>query len=762
MEKMLYKDQTVSLDLRVDDLLSRMNLDEKIAQMVGVWVEKYDRLLTTVGNFDSEKASDYYPFGIGHIGRPSESAKNNAQPGRNARECVHLTNTIQRFFIEKTRLGIPVIFHEECLHGMMAREATNYPVPIALASTWDTNLVEMLFSHIAEETRSRGGHQVFAPVLDIARDPRWGRFEETFGEDPFLTAKMGIAAVKGLQGNCGQGIIDQKHVGVTIKHFAGHGHPESGTNIAPAHYAERELREIVLYPFKKCIEEAFPVGVMPSYNEIDGIPLHANKWLLDTVLRKEWGFDGVIVSDYYAIQQLFERHKIASGYSEAALISLRAGVDIELPDPNCFRSIKALLEKGEITIEQINQSVKRLLLCKFRLGLFDQPYTNETLVVNTTLMIDRNAEMAFNAAKKSLILLKNQKNILPLNASEVKTLGVIGPNADKVLLGGYSDTPLHAITLLEGIRKRVGDTVDILYSEGCRITESGSWFRDEVILPDPEEELIRLEEAVSVANKCDIIILAVGENEQICREAWSENHPGDTASLDLIGNQNELVKRIGSLGKPVIAVLFHGRPLAITSLNDRADAIIDCWYSGQEWGRAIAGALFGDYSPSGKLTVSVPRSVGHLPVFYNYKPSARRGYIFNDISPLYHFGFGLSYTSFQFGTPELSKKVICANEEVILTITITNTGTIAGDEIVQLYIRDCISSVTRPVKELKGFQRISLSSGESKTVSFKINYESLAFYDSEMKYVVEPGEFEIMVGNSSRNEDLQKLILIVV
>lgn len=756
----MYRNPSAPIDLRADDLLSRMTIDEKIAQMQGIWVEKYDRLFDTEGNFDSGKALKSYPSGIGHIARPSERAKNNALPGRNAQECVTLTNEIQRFFVEKTRLGIPVIFHEECLHGMMAREATNYPVPIALASMWDTELIEKIYSQIAIETRSRGGHQVFAPVLDIARDPRWGRFEETFGEDPYLTGQMGIAVVNGLQGRSGNGKISEGHVGATLKHFAGHGHPESGTNTAPAHYGERELREIVLSPFRACIGKAFPVGIMPSYNEIDGIPSHANRWLLKTMLREEWGFDGVVTADYYAIQQLYEQHKITPDNFGAAAAALYAGVDIELPDPLCYCCIKDLIDKSKIDSEMIDQAVKRLLYCKLRIGLFENPYSDEKLVVDTERE-EKNAQTALLAAQKSLILLKNENNILPLDCNRIKTLGVIGPNADAVLTGGYSDSPRHVVTLLEGLRERLGDCVKVVYSEGCRITEPGSWFRDEVRIPDPQEERVRIDEALSVARECDIIILAVGENELVCREAWAESHPGDSASLDLPGNQNELITRLSKLGKPLIAVLFHGRALSMNLLNKCADAIVDCWYSGQEGGRAIAGALFGDFSPGGKLTVSIPRSAGHLPVFYNYKPTARRGYIFNDVSPLYHFGYGLSYTTFEFGQPVLSKNSIRRGENTVLEIKIKNTGTMAGDEVVQLYIRDCISSVTRAVKELKGFQKITLQPGEASVLSFRITSDMLAFYDMEMNYTVEPGEFEIMVGKSSRDEDLQKVMLSV-
>jgi beta-glucosidase len=758
----LYKNSNVAIDLRVDDLLSRMTLDEKIAQMQGIWADKYVRLVDHDGKFDPQKAAENYSSGVGHIARPSENARNNAIPGKTAQEAVKFSNEIQRFFMEKTRLGIPVIFHEECLHGMMAREATSYPVPIALASTWDTAMIERLYTLIAEETRTRAGHQVFAPVLDVARDPRWGRFEETFGEDPYLVGRMGVAVVKGLQGKAKYNeYIDNNHVGVTLKHFAGHGHPEAGSNTAPAHYGERELREVVLFPFKMCFNETSPVGVMPSYNEIDGVPSHANTWLLNKILRKEWGFKGVVTADYCAVEQLFEIHKVAADYPDAARIAISTGVDIELPDPTCYCSIKELLKKGKISIDMIDQSVRRLLYCKFRIGLFDNPYLDENTIVSSSTTEERK-KAALESAEKSIILLKNENRILPIDRSKYTTIGVIGPNADKKLLGGYCDNTCDSVSLLQGIKERIGNEVTVLYSEGCRITEAGNWFENEVRLPDPDEELQRMDDAVSVAEKCDLVILALGENEAICREAWSSNHRGDAASLDLVGYQNELLRRIVSLGKPVVAVLFHGRALSINEVFEKADAVLDCWYLGLESGRAVAGALFGDFSPGGKLTVSVPRSAGHIPAFYNYKPAARRPYLLDDVTPLFHFGYGLSFTQFEFGKPELSLNIMKPEEVVSCTISVKNTGTMTGDEVVQLYIRDVISSVTRPVKELKGFERVTLSPGEIESVSFTISSKELAFYNAAMEFTVESGEFEIMVGNSSRDEDLQKVVLTVI
>lgn len=753
-----YKNPELSARERVKDLLPRMTLEEKASQMVCMWNQKADTLLDEEGKFDLAKARVSFKegYGPGQVGRP-----NDAGGGKNAREMAELTNSIQKFFMEETRLGIPVIFHEECLHGLAAKDATSFPQPIALGGTFNPDLVQSLYAMTAEEARVRGAHHALTPVVDVARDPRWGRVEETFGEDPYLVAQMGIAAVRGFQGDAT--FNDRKHLLATLKHFAAHGEPESGMNCAPVNVSERVLREIFLYPFKEAIQKAGVISVMASYNEIDGVPSHASIWLLRDVLRKEWGFKGFVVSDYYAIWELGYRpdthgHFIAAGRKESAALAVRAGVNIELPEPDCYLNLVELVRDGTIKESQLDELVEPMLLWKFKLGIFDDPYVDPDEAERISGS-EGNRKLALRAARESITLLKNENNLLPLNSGKIRTIAVIGPNADRSLLGGYSGSPRHDVSVLEGIRNYVGESVEVLYSEGCKITIGGSWNEDEVVPADPDEDRRQIAEAVEVAAKSDVIVLAVGGNEQTSREAWMRNHLGDRPDLNMVGRQDELAKAMVETGKPVVVLLFNGRPLSVNYIVEKAPAIIECWYLGQETGHAVADVLFGSYNPGGKLPITIPRSAGHIPAFYNHKPSARRGYLFEEVTPLFPFGYGLSYTTFALQNIRLEKDSMTRDESTRLLAELTNTGNREGSEVVQMYIRDMISSVTRPVKEMKGFERVWLKPGETKTVAFDITPGSLAFYDINMEYVVEPGDFEIMVGNSSRDRDLTSIVL---
>jgi len=755
-----YRNPALSAEKRVKDLLSRMTLEEKAAQMLCIWQKKAQTLVDADGNFDLAKARQSFKdgHGLGQVGRPSDAGK-----GLNARRMAETTNAIQKFFIENSRLGIPVIFHEECLHGHAAVDGTSYPQPIALAATFNPDLIESIFTAIALEARSRGGHQALTPVVDVARDPRWGRCEETYGEDPFLVSRMGVAAVRGFQGDAM--FRDKTRMIATLKHCVGHGQPESGMNCAPANVSMRVLRETFLYTFKEALQKGDAISVMPSYNEVDGVPSHASKWLLRDVLQKEFGFKGYYVSDYFAIWELGYRpdthgHFVAADKKESTRLAVEAGVNIELPDPDCYLELVNLVKKRVLKESQLDELVAPMLLWKFKLGLFDDPYVDPA-VAERVVGCDDHAKLARQSACEVITLLKNEGGVAPLDLSEYKTIAVIGPNANRTLLGGYSGVPKHEVTALDGIKARVGNRSKVVYSEGCKITIGGNWNQDAVIPSDPDEDRKQIAEAVDVAKQADVIILAIGGNEQTSREAWMLNHMGDRASLDLIGRQEELVKAMLATGKPVVVLLYHGRPNSINYLVQNVPVIFECWYLGQENGHAVADVLFGDVNPSGKLPISVPRSAGHLPVFYNYKPSARRGYLFDDVSPLYAFGYGLSYTTFTIQNVRLEKKSIRANGSTRVMADVTNTGKREGAEVVQMYIRDAVSSVTRPVKELKGFQKVTLRPGEKKTVSFDITPDSLAFYDVNMKYVVEPGEFFIMVGNSSRDQDLTKVTLAV-
>lgn len=764
-----YRDASLPPELRVQDLLARMTLEEKAAQMMCVWQQKAKKLVDDQGRFDLAKAHAAFAdgSGIGQVGRPSDAAANppTSSNGRNARQMAELTNAIQKFFIEHTRLGIPVFFHEECLHGHAAKDATSFPQPIALGASFNPELIRRVYALTAEEARVRGAHQALTPVVDVARDPRWGRVEETFGEDPFLAAQLGIAAVRGLQGDAT--FAGKKHLIATLKHFVAHGQPESGVNCAPAAASARTVREVFMLPFKEAIQKGGAISIMPSYNEVEAVPSHGNRWLLRDVLRAEWGFKGFVVSDYYGILELHHKpqthgHFIAQDKIEACKLAVKAGVNIEFPEPECYLHLTELVRTKVLQETELDELIAPMLFWKFQMGLFDDPYVDPDHA-ERIVGCDAHRTLALEAARESITLLKNDDQLLPLDPRRLKTIAVIGPNANRVLLGGYSGVPKQFVTVLDGIRAKVGDRIEVLYAEGCKITaDGGSWQRDEVHLSDPEQDRQQIREACTLAAKADVVVLCLGCNEQGAREAWNSKHLGDRTSLDLLGLQDELAQALRETGKPIVVFLFNGRPLSINYLAQNIPAICECWYLGQESGRAVADVLFGDFNPAGKLPITIPRSVGHLPSYYSHKPSARRGYLFDDVSPLFPFGFGLSYTSFELTNARLAKKSVRAGQSTRLLVDVRNTGPRAGQETVQCYIRDRFASVTRPVKELKGFTKVSLAPGETKTLAFAITPESLAFYDIDMKYTVEPGEFEIMVGTSSRDADLQKLVLTVV
>ena len=750
-----YKNPNLPVDRRVADLLSRMTLEEKIAQLVCLWERRPQvkpqsetNFLTDRGDFSPAQAAEVMKYGIGQIARQREQ--------KGPREGAMFANAVQKWLIENTRLGIPAILHDEILHGHMAKGSTSFPQPIALATTWDPEFIAKIFTAGALETRARGSHQVLGPNLDLAREPRWGRTEETYGEDPYLTSRMAVAIVKALQGSAAPR-IDENHVIATAKHFAAHGQPESGTNIGPANFSERTLREVFLPSFKAAVTEAGIMSVMPSYNEIDGVPSHANRWLLQKLLREEWGFAGHVVSDYYAIPQMVDPHHVATDKSAAAKLAIEAGVDTELPDPDAFPTLLRLVKEGQIAEATIDRAVARNLLAKFLLGLFENPYVDVERAVRVTNSPEHRA-LAAEAARRSITLLKNQNNLLPLNLNTLKSIAVIGPNAARVHLGGYSDDPGRGVSVLQGIKDKVGNRIKVAYAEGCKITkEGGDWFADAPHLGDPAEDQRLIAEAVQVAKTADVALLVLGGNEDTNKEGWAETHLGDRDSLDLVGRQNDLVKAILETGKPTVVLLINSGPLSINYIAENVSAILEGFYLGQETGVGVADVLFGDYNPSGKLTISFPRSVGQLPLYYNRKPTARRGYLFANKEPLFPFGFGLSYTTFAYSNLKVNPTRIGIAGEARVSVTVTNTGKRAGDEIVQLYIRDLVSSVTRPIMELKDFKRISLAPGESKTVEFVITPDKLSFLDLNMKSIVEPGWFDIMVGTSSVKYETVKL-----
>ena len=545
-----YKNPAVPVAKRAKDLLGRMTLEEKAAQMMCVWQEKAAKLLDANGNFDAVKAKASFKkgHGMGQVGRPSD-----AGGGKDARGMAELTNAIQKFFLENSRLGIPVIFHEECLHGHAAPGGTSFAQPIGLGATFDPELVEALFTMTAREARLRGAHQALTPVVDVARDPRWGRVEETYGEDPFLVSRMGIAAVRGFQGD--GSFRDKTRLIATLKHFAAHGQPESGMNCAPANVSERLLRETFLYTFEQALHKGGAISVMASYNEIDGVPSHANRWLLRNVLRKEWGFDGFVVADYYAIWELGNRpethgHFVAKDKKESCVLAVRAGVNIELPEPDCYLHLVELVRKGVLKEKELDDLVEPMLRWKFRMGLFDDPYVDPEEAARV-VGSEAHRALALEAARRVITLLKNDGGIAPLDRNAPKTVAVIGPNANRCMLGGYSGKPKVEVTMLEGIKAKAGPNVKVLYSEGCKILKPGVWQQDEVFDSDPAEDRKMIAEAVKVARKADVVVLAIGGNELTSREAWNLKHMGDRAHLELIGRQQELVDAVAATGAAV-------------------------------------------------------------------------------------------------------------------------------------------------------------------------------------------------------------------
>lgn len=755
-ERPAYRNPATPLEQRVEDLLGRMTQEEKIAQITAIWTQK-KQLFDSAGRFDPAAARRLYPNGIGQFARPSDLQGPGSPfktPYRDVRQTIELVNAMQRYALG-TRLGIPVLFHEEGLHGYAARGATHFPQAIALASSWDPALLERVFTVVAREIRARGVQLVLAPVVDVGRDPRWGRIEETYGEDPYLVGELGVAAVRGFQGRSLP--LAPGRVLATLKHMTGHGQPESGTNVGPANISERILREIFFPPFRAAVERGNAQAVMPSYNEIDGVPSHANRWLLHDVLRGEMGFKGAVVSDYFAIKQLIDVHHAAADPLSAAVRALKAGVDCDLPDGESYVLLPLALAQGRITQDELDTAVRRMLRLKFIAGLFEQPYADAKQAQSITDNAEARA-LALEAAIKSVVLLKND-GLLPLRSDRLKTLAVIGPNAARVDLGGYSNVPTHAVTVLDGIKAKLGDRVGIVSAEGVRLTDSGDWYEDEVVLSDAQRNRERIQEAVQVAQGADAIVLVIGGSSATSREAWAGNHLGDRADLGLIGQQNELANAMFALGKPVTVVLINGQPLSIPDVAAKANALVEAWYLGQEGGTAMADILFGDANPGGKLPVTIARSAGQLPMFYNQKPSAHRGYHFDSAEPLFPFGYGLSYTTFELGAPRLSATRIGSADSVNVSVDVRNTGAVAGDEVVQVYVRDVVSSVTRPVKELKAFRRVTLEAGATTTVELTLDKDAFAFWNEAMQYVVEPGEFQIMAGPNS--VDLKTAVLTV-
>ncbi len=748
-----HMDANLSVEARVSALIAEMTLDEKIAQLGSFWI--YEILDGTT--FSPVKAEKLMRNGIGQITRMGGAS--NVKPT----ESVVLANNIQKFIIDNTRLGIPVVIHEECCSGYMARGATVFPQAIGVASTWEPKLVEEMADVIRRQMRSVGTHHALSPVLDVARDARWGRVEETFGEDPYLVARMGVAYVRGLQSERLQnGIV------ATGKHFVGYGASEGGMNWAPPHIPWREMRDVYLFPFEAAVRDGKMASMMNGYHELDGVPCGSNKELLTTILRDEWGFDGTVVSDYFAITMLDEYHHVAGNKQDAAFAALDAGLDVELPFTDSYGSpLREAVLAGKIPESLVDQSLRRVLTQKFALGIFDHPYVDDVAVVFDT---PDERKLAREIAQKSMVLLKNEGNLLPLR-KDLNSIAVIGPNADSIrnLFGDYS-YPAHVETLLElknkknvfnqplpegvqavddfipadsvlaGIKAQVSATTQIHYAKGCAVNDAST---------------DGFAEAVEAARQAEVAILVVGDKGGLTDDCTS-GEARDRAELQLPGVQSQLVKAIYDTGTPIVLVMINGRPVSLGWIAESVPAILEAWFPSEEGGNAVADVLFGDVNPGGKLPITFPLSVGQVPIFYGHKPSGGRShwkgdYVETSSKPLYPFGFGLSYTQFEFSNLRTDSSSAPVGGEINIQIDVTNVGERTGDEVVQLYTRQNATTVTRPVKELRGFQRVTVEPHQTKTVSFCLKVNQLGFYDQAHQLVIEPGKVEIMVGNSSQD-----------
>jgi len=729
-----YLDPALSVEQRVADLLSQMTLEEKVDQLgsynqFNSWEEwsEFGRLSVEkrVEKVKAIPAASGVGIGIGQFSvflrelPPAEAAKK--------------ANEIQEYGRQHTRLGIPPIIHDEGLHGLLANEGTSFPQAIGMASSWDPQLLEEVAGAIGREASTRGIRQLLSPTINIARDPRCGRTEETYGEDTFLTARMAVAFVRGLQG---QGVI------ATPKHFAANFVGDGGRDSYAIHISERLLREVYLPAFEVAIREGGALSIMAAYNSLDGLPCSCNPWLLTGLLRGEWGFEGFVVSDYESVIHILVKHAVAVDKTEVAKRAVEAGLDVELPASICFTSpMLAGLKNGTISEKAVDEAVRRVLAVKFRMGLFDDRLVDEGKAAVSSHTPQHQA-LALRMAQEGITLLKNEANTLPLPAG-LTSMAVIGPQAARNVLGGYSwegYAPDRFTTPLQAIMHKVGEKGVVNYAYGCDVTgDSGDG----------------IAAAVEAARKSQCAVLFVGNDHR------TEGESRDRANLELPGLQTQLIAAIAATGVPVIVVLINGGPVLMTCWIDKVAAVVEAWYPGEAGGLAIADVLFGDANPSGKLPVSLPRSMGQLPLFYNYKPSGR-GDDYVDLTgkPLFPFGFGLSYTTFAYRGLQVTPGNARAVDKVTISLEVENTGGMAGDEVVQLYVHDKLASVVRPVKELKAFQRVSLTPGETCQVRLELDVHQLGLYDAGLQFVVEPGEFDIMVGSSSEDIRLKGTLIV--
>ena len=706
-----YKQSEVPVERRVDDLLHRMTLEEKVRQLdlysgATALVDKHtdDTHAASGAVFLPDRAESLWgTLGVGGI--------------HDLNPTPEQANTIQKWVIAHNRLGIPALFIEEGLHGFDT--GTVFPAPVNLSATWNPQIAQQTAAAIAAEARATGVGMILAPVLDLARDPRWGRIEEDFGEDPYLTGQLGLAYVRGAQGeslNSGDTVVAEP------KHFAGHGSPEGGTNTSPVHLGERELRTVMLKSFEPAFREGHAMATMAAYHEIDGIPITADPFLLKTILREEWGFQGFVLSDLGAIERLYKVHGVAATPKDASCMAIKSGVDMQFYDfdhPVFQNALIDCVHDGSLSQADLDRAVGSVLRVKFALGLFDRPFVDPALNPRVHRS-PQHLAVSLESARESMTLLKNDGHLLPLSKS-VRSIAVIGPNANIARYGDYErETNGEHISLLEGIRALVPQATVTFFDAGKEIPA-----------------------AVAKVKDAEVVILGLGEWQGISGEGF------DRSSLDLPGNQEQLLEAVVATGKPVVLVLENGRPLTIGWAKQHVPAILEAWYPGEFGGQAIAETLFGDNNPGGRLTITFPRSVGQLPMFYNSDPSRTYKYVDDDGKPLFPFGFGLSYTTFGYDHLAVQPPDPGSRDDVKVTVDITNSGDREGDEVAQLYVREDVSSVETPSRSLKGFSRIHLKPQETRTVVFRIPQDQLAVWNAERQWVVEPGRYTLWVGGSS-------------
>ena len=759
--KDIYEDSSQPVEKRVENLLLQMNINEKTCQLATLY--GYGRVLKDSLPTENWK-NEIWKDGIANIdemlngvGGKSKLVEQILYPFSNHAEAI---NKIQKWFVEETRLGIPVDFSNEGIHGLNHTKATPLPAPIAIGSTWNKELVYRAGEIVGQEARALGYTNVYAPILDVVRDPRWGRTLECYGEDPYLIASMGTQMVDGIQS---QGVAS------TLKHFAVYSVPKGGRDgncRTDPHVAPREMHQIYLYPFKKVISEAHPMGVMSSYNDWDGVPVTASYYFLTELLREEYGFDGYVVSDSEAVEFVHTKHRVAETYDEAVRQVLEAGLNVRThftPPSDFIMPIRRLIEEKKISMATIDKRVSEVLSVKFRLGLFDHPYVENIKESDKMGGVDRNMDFVKQMQQQSLVLLKNDGNLLPLDKNRIKKILVTGPLADEsnFMESRYGPNRLEKVTVLKGLRNYLQGSVEVDYAKGCDIINEG-WPSTE-ILPEPLSDLEKdgIQNAVEKAEDCDVIIAVLGEDEYRTGESRSRT------SLDLPGRQQELLEALYATGKPVVLVLINGQPLTINWADKYIPSILETWFPSCQGGTVIAETLFGDYNPGGKLTVTFPKSVGQIELNFPFKPGShgsQPGFGPNGsgstrvLGELYPFGHGLSYTSFEYSDMNVSPLEQGTQGNYTITFNITNTGKRQGDEVVQLYVRDKYSSVIAYDSVLRGFERVSLNPGETKQVTFELTPEDLQLLDRNMQWTVEPGEFEFMIGASSKDIKLRKTV----